>query len=86
MIGISPVDCLVCSASPVKPAVISGGRWRSWMAWSIAASALSIGTSGALLKPMVIAGNCPWWLSASGASPSPLRVTAESGTALPPGR
>ena len=53
------------------------------MAWRIAFTAAPSEYPGAMSKERVTEGNCPWWLTVSGAVVCTRCTTADSGTGLP---
>ena len=70
-------------AVPWKLAWMLAGMRISRSTSSIARTAPPSETPGARLNDSVVAGNCPWWLIASGTATVSARVNAVSGTSSP---
>ncbi len=68
------------SAAPWKLLAMLAGSPTSRPAAAIASTAAPREAPGARLKETVAAGNCPRWLTASGADSSRTVAMAESGT------
>ncbi len=71
-------------AVPWKLARIAAGKWIFSLACSIRVTASPSALPSGRLNESVTAGNCPWWLTLSGAVETSYLATAPSGTRAPP--
>ncbi len=76
------VSC-TAPALPSKLAWISSGRCSGSSAAITASRAGPMSAPGARLNEKVVAANCPWWLTDSGARLGSTWVKADSGTCWP---